>query len=325
MPNTTILAIAGDGVGPEVMAPTLALLAHAPGLQIIERPAGDGLWRETGQTIESATVQTAKAADGVLFGATATPAPPPTGYLSPILTLRRKLGLLANVRHCAAPRPGGLDVIMVRDCVQGLYSERERKVEDGYVADYLITGSVTRRLASVAADYAAARRGVVTVVHKANVLRYSDGLFKAAATAEVERRGLRCEHSLADAAGYHLVADPGRYDVMVMTSHVGDILSDVGAAVVGGLGLVPSLTLGDGPPLAEPIHGSAPDIAGTGLADPAAMMLSAAMLLDRIGPAVLTDFASRLRAAVIAHLSSRRADARLSTRQVFDDVSCRLG
>jgi len=320
---TRVVALAGDGVGPEVMAPTLRLLAREPALRIVERPAGHGAWRQTGQTIDEPTLNEARAADGVLFGATGTPSPPPESYQSPILLLRRQLGLVANVRHCRRPGGGGLDVIMVRDCVEGLYSEVERPIADGYQADYRITRTVTRALASVAASFAAGRRGVVTVVHKANVLRHTDGLFRATAIEELTNAGMSHEEALADAAGYHLVADPGRYDVMVMTSHVGDILSDVGAAVAGGLGLVPSLTVGDGPPLAEPIHGSAPDIAGTGAADPVAMMLSAALLAERLGHHA---FAAKLTAAVNAHLDRRAGSptTRWRTVEVYDDVARRL-
>ncbi|GAA2682527.1 isocitrate/isopropylmalate family dehydrogenase [Actinosynnema pretiosum] len=317
-----MVALAGDGVGPEVMAPTLRLLARDSALQVLERPAGYGAWLDTGRTIDEPTLELARTADGVLFGATGTPSPPPESYQSPILLLRRQLRLVANIRHCR--RPGGdLDVIMVRDCVEGLYSEVERPIPDGYRADYRITRTITRQLAAAAASIAATRRGVVTVVHKANVLRHSDGLFRATAIEELAKAGVAHEEALSDAAGYHLVADPDRYDVMVMTSHVGDILSDVGAALAGGLGLVPSLTTGDGPPLAEPIHGSAPDIAGTGTADPVAMMLSAALLVERLGHHA---FAAALRTAVNAHLD-RRAGApatRWRTVEVYDDVVRRL-
>jgi isocitrate/isopropylmalate dehydrogenase len=318
---TSIVALAGDGVGPEVMAPTLRLLAREPALCVTEGLAGHGAWAQTGRTIDEPTLAQAKAADGVLFGATGTPAPPPAGYQSPILLLRRQLGLIANVRHCRRPDGGGLDVIMVRDCVEGLYSEVEQPIPDGYRADYRITRTVTRRLAGVAASFARQRRGVVTVVHKANVLRHSDGLFRATAIEELAARGVSHEEALADAAGYHLVADPGRYDVMVMTSHVGDILSDVGAAVAGGLGLVPSLTVGDGPPLAEPIHGSAPDIAGSGGADPVAMMLSAALLVEHLGH---TTFAACLATAVNGHLAHRAPATHRRTVAVYDDVARRL-
>ncbi|GAB3988750.1 isocitrate/isopropylmalate dehydrogenase family protein [Actinoallomurus acanthiterrae] len=315
-----IVALAGDGVGPEVMEPTLRLLAREPALQIVSRQAGYGAWAETGRSIDDATLAEAMAADGVLFGATATPSPPPDSYLSPILLLRKRLRLVGNVRHCH--RPGGIDVIMVRDCAEGLYSEAERAIEDGFAADYRITRTATRRLAAVAASFAARRAGVVTIVHKANVLRRADGLFLATAREELEAAGVRHDEALADAAGYHLVADPGRYDVMMMTNHVGDILSDVGAAVAGGLGLVPSLTIGAGPPLAEPIHGSAPDIAGTGTADPVAMMRSAAMLVAHLG---VEPFATRLQAALDDHLASRQESRTpLRTDEIYDDIAARL-
>lgn len=316
-----LLALGGDGVGPEVMEPTLRLLQRESALCIDEAFAGHDAFRQTGTTIDASTLTQARTVDGVMFGCSATPSPPPADYQSPILLLRRELGLVANIRACRDPSGDVIDVVMVRDCIEGLYSEVERPIDNGYLAEYRITRDVTTRIAAVAADIARNRHGIVTVVHKANVLRHADGLFRSAAIAELDRKGIRHDEALADAAGYHLVLNPRRYDVMMMTSHVGDILSDVGAAIAGGLGLVPSLTLGSGPPLAEPIHGSAPDISGTGLADPVAMMLSAAMLLDSLGRRF---FAKHLGDAVRGHLRERTRGKPLRTLSVYDDVARRL-
>ncbi|WP_371483363.1 isocitrate/isopropylmalate family dehydrogenase [Kitasatospora sp. NBC_00315] len=300
--NVHMVAIAGDGIGEEVMGVTTRILGRVSSVTVESAPAGYGHWQRTGSTIDEDLIDRVRQADGVLFGCTATPSPPPETYRSPILRLRRVLGLSVNIRHCRSAPGGPMDVVMLRDCSEGLYSESEHLVPDGATADYRVTREATARLARAASAIARRRKGEVTVVHKANVLRQSDGLFRQVALETVEAEGLAWNEALADAAGYHLVAEPGRYDVMMMTSQVGDILSDVGAAVAGGLGLVPSLSLGDGPPLAEPIHGSAPDIAGKGIADPTAMLLSAVMLLEHLG---LTGPSTAIRGAVHAHLAAR--------------------
>ncbi|MFD7730117.1 isocitrate/isopropylmalate family dehydrogenase [Kitasatospora phosalacinea] len=301
-----IVAIAGDGVGEEVMAVTTRVLGRVPSVTVESAPAGYGHWQRTGTTIDDDVIDRVKQSDGVLFGCTATPSPPPESYLSPILRLRRLLGLSVNIRHCRSVTGGPMDVVMLRDCSEGLYSENESLIPDGAVAEYRVTREATARLARAASAIARKRACEVTVVHKANVLRKSDGLFRQVALETIEAEGVAWNEVLADAAGYHLVAEPGRYEVMLMTSQVGDILSDVGAAVAGGLGLVPSLSLGSGPPLAEPIHGSAPDIAGKGIADPTAMLLSAVMLLEHLGQ---TGPATEIRDAVHAHLADRDPSA----------------
>jgi homoisocitrate dehydrogenase len=316
-----VLAIPGDGIGREVVAPTVDLLARFPEVVVEVAEAGYEAWTRTGEAISEAALSALDRVDGVLFGCTATPAPPPDGYSSPILRLRRRLHLYANIRHCRSRVGSPLDVVMVRDCHEGLYSESEREIPGGVVADYRITRVQTRRVAEVAAALAKRRGNVVTVVHKANVLRKADGLFRSVAIEAIEEAGVGWDEALADAAGYHLVNDPSRYDVMVMPSHVGDILSDVAAAVGGGLGLVPSLSLGASIPLAEPIHGSAPDIAGRGVADPSATVLSAAMLLEEMG---LGQPADRLRDAVYDHLRDRQGDRAPGTSEAAADIARRL-
>ncbi|WP_437762655.1 isocitrate/isopropylmalate family dehydrogenase [Sorangium sp. So ce281] len=317
-----ILVIPGDGIGREVVPLAAELLKREPRVEVQLEHAGYELWRQTGDAIPERVVAAALSADGVLFGCTGTPSPPPPGYESPILVLRHRLGLMVNIRYCRSVGGRPLDVVMLRDCSEGLYVERERHVEDGVIADYQVTRGATVRLARAAAEMARRRRGDVTIVHKANVLRHADGLFRQLSIETVEAAGVKWNEALSDAAGYHLVLDPGRYDVMMMTSHVGDILSDVGAAVVGSLGLVPSLSLGKGVPLAEPIHGSAPDLVGRGLADPVATILSMGLLLDHLG---IRDFAAQLNEAVNGHLVSRKAGSPLRTAEIMDDIIRRLG
>ena len=298
------------------------LLALETDLTIDVLNAGRQSWEESGEAITAEVLRAARTADGVLFGATATPSPRPPGYRSPILELRRTLGAFANMRYCRADRTGRIDVVIVRESAEGLYSENERLISGGAVSDYRITKQASLAAAQAAVRVARDRRGEVTIVHKANVLPQTDGLFRATAITCLEQESIEWNEILADTAGYELVRNPSRFDVMLTGNHVGDILSDVAAAVAGGLGRIPSLTLCDGPPLAEPVHGSAPDIAGTGTADPVAAILSAALLLREIGR---PTFATRLTTATRQHLVERLSDAAVRTDAVAADIRRRLG
>ncbi|WP_428262080.1 isocitrate/isopropylmalate family dehydrogenase [Haliangium sp.] len=312
-----ILAIPGDGIGKEVVPAALEILAALePAIEVERMDAGHELWLEHGEAIPDQVVARAREVDGVLFGCTATPSPPPPGYRSPILVLRKQLGLNLNARYCRSI-DRRLDVVMVRDGSEGLYIQRERAIPDGMVAEHVVTRQATEEVARFAATLARERSGRVTVVHKANVLE-TDAFFREHCIATLESEKVSWDEALSDAAGYHLVLNPGRYDVMLMTSHVGDLLSDVGAAVAGGLGLVPSLSIGGVTPLVEPIHGGAPDIVGQGIADPVATTLSLALLLNHLG----IDSGARLRAVVYDHLADRRGECR--TDAVVRDILRRL-
>lgn len=325
MPMTgalSLLAIPGDGIGREVVPVALRLLSQAvPDLVIEVQHAGNELWRDRGESISAGTLTRVGQVDAVLFGATGTPAPPPRGYVSPILALRQELQLNVNIRYCRSPSGSPLDVVMVRDISEGLYVQREREIDGGLVAEHQVTVQATEKVARAAARCARERQGRVTVVHKANVLERTDGLFRRVAIDTLEAEGVAWDEALSDAAGYHLVANPGRYDVMVMTSHVGDLLSDVGAAVAGGLGLVPSVSFGNGPPLAEPIHGSAPDLVGTGTADPVAAVLSASLLLFELK---LLSAGRQMRNAALAHLAAHPDRRHVRTADVADDIERRM-
>ena len=298
------------------------LLALEPALTIDVLHAGRQTWEQCGEAITADVLHAARTADGVLFGATATPSPRPPGYRSPILELRRALGAFANLRYCSGDGAGAIDVVIVREAAEGLYSGHEHRISGGAVADYRITERASLATTLAAARVARHRRGEVTIVHKANVLPQTDGLFRATAIACLEAESVEWNEILADTAGYELVRHPQRFDVMLTGNHVGDILSDVAAAVAGGLGRIPSITLGNGPPLAEPVHGSAPDIAGTGTADPVAAILSAALLLYELGRRA---FATRLTTATREHLLDRPSDAAVRTDAVAGDIRRRLG
>jgi 3-isopropylmalate dehydrogenase/methanogen homoisocitrate dehydrogenase len=294
----TILVAAGDGIGPEVVEAALHVIdGLGLDIELVIEPVGMAGYQERGAAITDATVDLAREADAILFGAVTTPPPSKDGYRSPLLTLRRDLDLFANVRPARSLVPWlsrigpsltqdadqGLDVIVVRENTEGLYVGRERDVKGGVVAEKLVTEMGTERIVRFAADLAQDRgRGKVTCVHKANLLRRSDGLFletfRRVMTAEAP--GLEISDIHVDAAAAAMVSDPSSMDVMVTPNLYGDILSDLAASLTGGLGLAPSANFGTGTPLFEPVHGSAPDIAGKGVADPIGCMLSAGMMLD---------------------------------------------
>ena len=195
----------------------------------------------------------------------------------------------------------GVDLLVVRENTEGLYSGREREEGDGAVAERVITRRASRRIARRAFEEARRRRerggrGRVTVVHKANVLRFTDGLFRACAL-EVARDfpEIAVEEQLVDSMAYRMVREPARWDVVVSTNLFGDILSDLAAALVGGLGLAASANVGDRHLLVEPVHGSAPDLVGKGIANPIATLRSLALLLAHRGR---SEEAARLERAI---------------------------
>jgi isopropylmalate/isohomocitrate dehydrogenase-like protein len=315
-----VLVCAGDGIGPEVIEATLHVLdGLGTSLDLVMEPVGMACCGERGEAITDSTVDAARDADAILFGAVTSPPHSTEGYRSPLLTLRRELDLYANVRPSrplvpwlsrTATAPGQetstpLDVVIVRENTEGLYVRREHQVEGGVVAERLITEAGTRRLARFAAEMAIElKRRKVTCVHKANLLRRSDGLFLETFRSVMDEEGsdLTVTDIHVDAAAATMVSHPGSLDVLVTPNLYGDILSDLAAALTGGLGLAPSASFGEGTPLFEPVHGSAPDIAGKGVANPVGCMLSASMMLEHLGHQVE---AARLVSALVDTLEAR--------------------
>jgi homoisocitrate dehydrogenase len=311
----TVCLIPGDGIGKEVVpAAAQALQALNLDLAFVEAKAGFDCFRECGEALPDATLERVRGADAVLFGATSSPSGGMKGYRSPILALRRELNLYANLRPCQS-LPGdfsqpGIDLLIVRENSEGLYSGRERREGDTAIAERVITRVASERIMRVACQQAMARAGrrgtpgapSVTVVHKANVLNVSDGLFRECALRVAhEFPQVAVKELLVDAAAMKLVKSPQSFDVVVTTNLFGDILSDEASALVGGLGVAPSANVGQGTPVFEPVHGAAPDIAGQGIANPVGALLSAAMMLDRLGQ---PQAAQRLREAVCATLAA---------------------
>ena len=333
---------AGDGIGPEVVEATLfAMDGLGLDLELFMEPVGRAGMEERGEAITDETVELAREADAVLFGAVHTP-PPGVPYRSPVLTLRRELGLFATVRPARplapwlsrlGPTPGGgpapsFDVVVVRETTEGLYSGRERPVDGGAAAEKVVTRAASERIARFALSWARDHgRRRVTWVHKANVLRESDGLFLEACrtVARVEAEDLLTGDAHVDAVAAAMVSDPGSLDVLVAPNLYGDILSDLAAGICGGLGLAPSASYGRDHALFEPVHGSAPDIAGEGIANPTGCMLAACMMLERLGHG---DAARKLESALAAALEDgvRTPDVggRHTTYGYAEEVRARL-
>ena len=284
--STRICVIEGDGIGHEVVPVAVeAMRAVAPDLEFISAEAGFECFQRRGAAIPEETWAAIESSDGILFGAISAPSEEVPGYEPVILTLRQRLRLYANLRPTVSPPLPGLrqevDLIIARENTEGLYVRTEWGDGEFAVALRVITKRASERIARVAFELARKRKRKVTVVHKANVLKKTCGLFRAAAL-EVARDypDVEVEEMLVDAMAMWLAKSPERFDVVLTSNLFGDILSDEASVWGGGLGMAPSLNVGEGPPLAEPVHGSAPDIAGKGIANPVAALLSAAMLLE---------------------------------------------
>ncbi len=292
----TIALIPGDGIGREVV-PAAAEVLAATGVptRFVELDAGWETFQRAGTALPESTVEALHACDVALFGAVSSPSHRVPGYHSPIVEMRRRFDLYANLRpaqsipigkrHAVTLYPH-VDILIVRENTEGLYAGRER-VEDArerVIAERVITRRASARIARVALTHARQRTQHLTIVHKANILRESDGLFRetvlAVATAYPD---VKVDEGLVDSVAYQLVRAPEAFDVIVAPNLYGDILSDLVAALVGGLGLVPSGNVGENFAVFEPVHGSAPDIAGQGIANPVAAVRAAAMLLAYLG------------------------------------------
>jgi homoisocitrate dehydrogenase len=270
--------------------------------EIIEAEAGFGCFQRIGHAVPPETLAAIAGSEATLFGATASPSYPVEGYRSAIVSLRRHFHLYGCVRQArSVPFTNarqGIDLLIVRENTECLYIGRETNYGDYAEATRLISAGASRRVARLAADLArqtGKRR--VTIVHKANILPLTCGLFRDQARAVLaEHPELQVEEMLVDTAAMRLVTDPDRFEIILTTNLFGDILSDLVAGLTGGLGLAASANVGEpGPAIFEPVHGSAPDIAGQGIANPLATLRAAVLLLRHIGE---PDAASRLDAAI---------------------------
>jgi 3-isopropylmalate dehydrogenase len=345
-----VVLLGGDGIGPEVVAEARRVvdaLAPEHGLSVEweERLVGGVAIDERGAPLPDDTLDACRRADAVLLGAVGGPRWDTTDPDRPrpeqgLLGLRAGLELFANLRPVRpfpaladasplrAERLAGTDLLVVRELTGGLYfGERGREADRAFdTCEY--TREEVRRVALRAFEAARARRGRVTSVDKANVLETSRLWREEVGAVAAEHPDVEVEHALVDAVAMRLMARPADFDVILTENLFGDILSDEAAMLAGSIGMLPSASLGaDGPGLYEPVHGSAPDIAGRGLANPMAACLSAAMMLRHSLGA--PEAASRIEAAVERVLAdgARTADlgGDLGTREVGDRILAALG
>jgi len=299
----------GDGIGREVIAQAEVVLdALHLDIQLTHAEIGFSAYEKYGTPLPETTLKAIQEAHATLFGAVTTP-PAIPGYFSPVVRMRQVLNLYANIRPCRSfahptSRPN-INLVIVRENTEGLYSGIERMEEDESthqvvraVSERVITRKASERIIGKAFELARQEgRKKVTVVHKANILRMTCGLFRQVAYEVAERYAdIRLEEMLVDTCSMELVRAPEQFDIIVTTNLFGDILSDEASMLVGGLGVAYSGNIGEHTAVFEPVHGSAPGIAGQHKANPTAVFLSAAMLLDYIGEAT---YASRLRQSVV--------------------------
>jgi isocitrate/isopropylmalate dehydrogenase len=330
-----ILVLEGDGIGPEITAATLAVLAAAErafGLKFAFESVAVG-WaahKREGTMFPAAVEQKAKAADGVVLGPVSHNDYPPLaeGGLNPSGELRKRLDLYANIRPARSragfpPRCGAsVDLVVVRENTEGFYADRNMfqgsgefmPTPDLALAVRKITRQGSTRIAEAAFKLAMQRRKKVTAVHKSNVLRVSDGLYLECVRAVAKNYPqVAYEERIIDAMAALLVRDASQFDVVVTTNMYGDILSDEASEIAGSLGLAASLNAGANHGVAQAQHGSAPDIAGKNIANPSSLIGSAAMLLAWLGERRTDDKLVRAAVAIEAALDRVIADPKTRT------------
>ena len=299
--------IRGDGIGPEITAATLDVL-DALGMQFDwdEQYGGMSAVEKAGTPLPNATVDSIRQTTLALKGPLTTPVG--GGYRSVNVTLRQEFDLYANVRPTKTIVPGGryedIDLVIIRENTEGLYVGMDHTFKVAgdrraiAQAFSIVTREGSQRIVTYAFEYAKRHgRKKVTIVHKANILKSTSGLFleTARSVAKQYEGVVASDDKIVDNCAMQLVINPAQFDVIVTTNLFGDILSDEASGLVGGLGLAPGANIGTSAAIFEAVHGSAPDIAGQGIANPSALMLAAAMMLDHIGE---LDAAQRLRTAL---------------------------
>lgn len=298
-----IAVIPGDGIGKEVMEATISVLDELNvDFDYVYGIAGDECNEEHGTPLPQETIDIVRDSDACLFGAAGETA------ADVIVKIRQEMKMFANLRPVKSyPNTKSVfenvDFMIVRENTEGLYiANQEEKTEDGAIAKRIITREAEERIIDYAFQYAKDNnRTKVTAVHKANVLKKTDGLFKKIFYEVAEKYpDIDTEDFYVDATAMYLVTQPQEFQVIVTTNLFGDILSDEGAGLVGGLGLTPSANIGADGALFEPVHGSAPDIAGQQKANPIAMMLSAIMMLRYLGE---NEAANKFDAAILKVLN----------------------
>ncbi len=337
-----LAVIGGDGIGPEVVAEARKVLdVVLPDVQATEYDLGAARYHRTGEVLPDSVQDELAQHDAILLGAVGDPGVP-SGVLERglLLKLRFAFDHYVNLRPSrlwpgttsplAGVGPGDIDLVVVREGTEGLYCGAGGVVRRGTPAEIATEESINTRYGAERAVRDAFERAMrrprrkVTLVHKNNVLVHAGDLWhRAFREVAADYPDVQTEYQHVDAAAMFLVTDPKRYDVLVTDNLFGDILTDIAAAVTGGIGLAASGNInptGMFPSMFEPVHGSAPDIAGKGVADPAAAILSAALLLDHLGH---PEQARRVEAAVGAEVAGRTG-GQLSTAAVGDAIAARL-
>ncbi|MFA4850324.1 MAG: isocitrate/isopropylmalate dehydrogenase family protein [Methanoregula sp.] len=313
---TRIAIVEGDGIGHEVIPVALrALELLHPEYDYFTVDIGYGMWERTGCPCADKEIREMKDADAILFGAITTP--PMKDYQSVVLRIRKALDLYANLRPV---KDGGFDMMVVRENTEGLYSGIEESSPERATTLRVVTRTGTERIVRMAIKLARQRRKLLTIGHKANVLK-SDVLFRDICIAEAKAAGISYNDKFIDALSLDVLQHPASYDVVVTTNIFGDILSDVASYLVGGLGLVPSANIGERYALFEPVHGSAPDIAGKNLANPIAALRSAGMLLTHVGDAEGENhIESAIRTVLAQGIKTRDLGGSAGTREFGESV-----
>lgn len=335
-----IAVLAGDGIGPEVMAEGLKVLrAVRDDVETTDFDLGARRYLRNGELLTDADLDALKAHDAILLGAIGDPERVPAGVLERglLLPLRFKLDHYVNLRpsrlypSSVSPlaNPGDIDFVVVREGTEGLYAGNGGTLRQG--TEHEVASEVSQntyhgvsRVVRYAFELAMTRRKKLTLVHKTNVLVNAGGLWQRVVD-EIAREfpEVEVDYNHIDAATIYMVQDPQRYDIIVTDNLFGDILTDLAGAVAGGVGLASSGNINaakEFPSMFEPVHGSAPDIAGQGVADPTAMILSVAMMLRFLGD---EGNAARIEEAVEGDVSSR-GDAKVRTTEVGDRIAAAL-
>lgn len=356
MSNEIVGLIPGDGIGKEVIPAGRRILEALPAslklkFEFVDLKAGFETFEQTGAALPDKTVEILKnECDGALFGAVSSPSKAVKGYSSPIVALRKRLDLYANVRPVKSV--GGarnpIDMVIVRENTEDLYVKEEKTYDapdgSGKIAEAIkrISEKASFRIATMAGEIALRRQKIrdsgassihssplVTITHKSNVLSQTDGLFRSTAREALANKAFSSvgvEEQIVDSMVYKLFRQPETYDVIVAPNLYGDILSDGAAALVGSLGLVPSANVGEGFAIGEPCHGSAPDIMGQDIANPIATLRSVALMLEFLNE---EKAAALIYAAVDGNLEEGKLlspdlGGKASTTQVVEDILRRL-
>ncbi len=338
----TVVLIPGDGIGPEVTESVVRILSAAGAdLEWVECQAGQAaLDRGADRVLPDKTVHAVIEHGVALKGPCTTPVG--GGFSSVNVGMRKRLDLYAAVRPIRSvdgvqTRYDDVDIVVVRENTEGLYSGIENTITDGVITSLKVATEVAcRRIASFAFEYAKSRgRRKITVLHKANIMKLSDGLFLRCARAEHQRgySEIEYEEQIIDAACMRLVQDPSAFDVLLCENLYGDVISDLCAGLVGGLGVTPGANFGEGRAVFEAVHGTAPDIVGRNLANPLALLMSAVMLLNYVadsrGDVACRDVAGRIRNAyndcLTAGEKTHDLGGSLSSTEFTDAIIARLG